>query len=64
MGGVGDATRAGALHKLLDVLHDAGKDKRRALHPRLDLFAVPFTDIAPIVDRSPETTQRIASRAR
>ncbi|RDI44432.1 sigma-70 family RNA polymerase sigma factor [Nocardia mexicana] len=29
-----------------------------------DLFAVPFADIAPIVDRSPETTQRIASRAR
>ncbi|MBO3733707.1 sigma-70 family RNA polymerase sigma factor [Glycomyces sp. NEAU-S30] len=29
-----------------------------------DLFAVPFADIAPIVGRSPETTQRIASRAR
>ncbi|WP_431964591.1 sigma-70 family RNA polymerase sigma factor [Nocardia sp. bgisy134] len=29
-----------------------------------DLFAVSFADIAPIVDRSPETTQRIASRAR
>lgn len=29
-----------------------------------DMFAVPFADIAPIVDRSPETTQRIASRAR
>jgi RNA polymerase sigma-70 factor (ECF subfamily) len=29
-----------------------------------DLFAVPFADIAPIVGRSPATTQRIASRAR
>ncbi|WP_205324505.1 sigma-70 family RNA polymerase sigma factor [Glycomyces sp. YM15] len=29
-----------------------------------DLFSVPFAEIAPIVDRSPETTQRIASRAR
>lgn len=29
-----------------------------------DMFAVPFADIAPIIERSPETTQRIASRAR
>ncbi|MBF6414894.1 sigma-70 family RNA polymerase sigma factor [Nocardia cyriacigeorgica] len=29
-----------------------------------DLFSVPFSDIAPIVERSPATTQRIASRAR
>jgi RNA polymerase sigma-70 factor (ECF subfamily) len=29
-----------------------------------DLFQVPFAEIAPIVERSPETTQRIASRAR
>ncbi|ADD45666.1 sigma-70 family RNA polymerase sigma factor [Stackebrandtia nassauensis] len=29
-----------------------------------DMFAVPFADIAPIVERSPETTQRLASRAR
>ncbi|HEX2145904.1 MAG TPA: sigma-70 family RNA polymerase sigma factor [Glycomyces sp.] len=29
-----------------------------------DMFAVPFNDIAPIVERTPETTQRLASRAR
>ena len=29
-----------------------------------DMFAVPFADIAPILERSPETTQRLASRAR
>jgi RNA polymerase sigma-70 factor (ECF subfamily) len=28
------------------------------------MFAVPFEDIAPIVDRSPEATRQIASRAR
>jgi RNA polymerase sigma-70 factor (ECF subfamily) len=29
-----------------------------------DLFAVPFDEIAPIVDRSPEATRQLASRAR
>ena len=29
-----------------------------------DVFAVPFKDIAPIVDRSPEATRQLASRAR
>jgi RNA polymerase sigma factor (sigma-70 family) len=29
-----------------------------------DVFAVPFDQIAPIVDRSPETTRKLASRAR
>lgn len=29
-----------------------------------DMFSVPFSDIAPIVERTPETTQRLASRAR
>src|SRR5262245_841821 len=29
-----------------------------------DMFAVPFEEIAPIVDRSPETTRQLASRAR
>lgn len=48
---------------LLVVLDKLSPTERIAfvLH---DLFAVPFADIAPIVDRSPETTQRIASRAR
>jgi RNA polymerase sigma factor (sigma-70 family) len=29
-----------------------------------DMFAVPFEEIAPIVERSPETTRQLASRAR
>jgi RNA polymerase sigma-70 factor (ECF subfamily) len=29
-----------------------------------DMFAVPFEDIAPIVERSPEATRQLASRAR
>src|SRR5512144_2285605 len=29
-----------------------------------DMFAVPFEDIAPIVDRSPQATRQLASRAR
>jgi RNA polymerase sigma factor (sigma-70 family) len=29
-----------------------------------DIFAVPFAEIAPIVDRSPEATRQLASRAR
>ena len=29
-----------------------------------DMFAVPFNEIAPIVDRSPEATRQLASRAR
>lgn len=48
---------------LLVVLDKLSPTERIAfvLH---DLFAVSFADIAPIVGRSPETTQRIASRAR
>ncbi len=29
-----------------------------------DMFAVPFTEIAPVLDRSPATTKKLASRAR
>src|SRR4029077_979255 len=29
-----------------------------------DVFAVPFDEIAPVVDRSPEATRQLASRAR
>ncbi|QWF78804.1 sigma-70 family RNA polymerase sigma factor [Amycolatopsis sp. CA-230715] len=48
---------------LLVVLDALGPDERVAfvLH---DLFAVPFDRIAPIVDRSPVTTKKLASRAR
>ena len=48
---------------LLVVLDTLGPAERIAfvLH---DIFAVPFDEIAPIVDRSPVTTKKLASRAR
>jgi RNA polymerase sigma-70 factor (ECF subfamily) len=48
---------------LLVVLERLSPPERLAfvLH---DMFAVPFEDIAPIVDRSPEATRQLASRAR
>jgi RNA polymerase sigma-70 factor (ECF subfamily) len=49
-----------ALLLLLDTLSPAER-LAFVLH---DLFAVPFEDIAPIVDRSPAATRQLASRAR
>ena len=48
---------------LLVVLEALSPAERLAfvLH---DMFAVPFDEIAPIVDRSPEATRQLASRAR
>jgi RNA polymerase sigma factor (sigma-70 family) len=48
---------------LLVVLERLSPAERLAfvLH---DIFAVPFDEIAPIVDRSPEATRQLASRAR
>jgi RNA polymerase sigma-70 factor (ECF subfamily) len=48
---------------LLVVLEALGPAERLAfvLH---DIFAVPFDDIAPIVDRSPDAARQLASRAR
>jgi len=48
---------------LLVVLENLSPPERLAfvLH---DMFAVPFDEIAPIVDRSPEATRQLASRAR
>jgi RNA polymerase sigma-70 factor (ECF subfamily) len=48
---------------LLVVLDTLSPPERLAfvLH---DMFAVPFEDIAPIVERSPEATRQLASRAR
>jgi RNA polymerase sigma factor (sigma-70 family) len=48
---------------LLVVLDTLSPAERLAfvLH---DMFAVPFDEIAPIVDRSPEATRQLASRAR
>jgi RNA polymerase sigma factor (sigma-70 family) len=49
-----------ALFVVLDTLPPAER-LAFVLH---DVFAVPFDDIAPIVDRSPEATRKLASRAR
>jgi RNA polymerase sigma factor (sigma-70 family) len=48
---------------LLIVLEELSPPERLAfvLH---DIFAVPFDEIAPIVDRSPEAARQLASRAR
>src|SRR6266516_7551162 len=48
---------------LLVVLETLSPPERLAfvLH---DIFAVPFDEIAPIVDRSPQATRQLASRAR
>jgi RNA polymerase sigma factor (sigma-70 family) len=48
---------------LLVVLESLSPSERLAfvLH---DMFAVPFDEIAPIVDRTPEATRQLASRAR
>src|SRR6184192_4607643 len=48
---------------LLVVLETLSPPERLAfvLH---DIFAMPFDEIAPIIDRSPEATRQLASRAR
>src|ERR671921_845700 len=49
-----------ALLVVLETLTPAGR-LAFVLH---DMFAVPFDEIAPIVDRSPEAARQLASRAR
>ena len=49
-----------ALFVVLETLNPAER-LAFVLH---DMFAVPFDDIAPIVDRSPQATRQLASRAR
>ncbi|MEY9845541.1 sigma-70 family RNA polymerase sigma factor [Streptacidiphilus sp. MAP5-3] len=46
------------------VVLDALAPAERVAFVLHDLFAVPFDEIAPIVDRSPATTKKLASRAR
>ncbi|MDG4856731.1 sigma-70 family RNA polymerase sigma factor [Streptomyces sp. T-3] len=59
-----EALQADSVGLALLVVLDKLSPAERIAFVLHDLFAVPFSDIAPIVDRSPETTQRIASRAR
>jgi len=49
-----------ALHVVLGALSPA----ERVAFVLHDMFAVPFDDIAPIVDRTPAATRKLASRAR
>ena len=49
-----------ALVVVLETLNPA----ERFAYVLHDMFAVPFDDIAPIVERSPAATRQLASRAR
>ncbi|MEU5871202.1 sigma-70 family RNA polymerase sigma factor [Glycomyces sp. NPDC047369] len=59
-----EAVLADSVGLAMLVVLDALSPVERLAFVLHDLFAVPFAEIAPIVERSPETTQRIASRAR
>ena len=60
----GDAVQADAVGAALLVVLDTLSPSERLAFVLHDLFAVPFEEIAPIVDRSPEATRQLASRAR
>ncbi|WP_112140409.1 sigma-70 family RNA polymerase sigma factor [Glycomyces dulcitolivorans] len=59
-----EAVLADSVGLAMLVVLDALSPVERLAFVLHDLFQVPFGEIAPIVERSPETTQRIASRAR
>ncbi|GAA1687865.1 sigma-70 family RNA polymerase sigma factor [Glycomyces endophyticus] len=59
-----EAVLADSVGLAMLVVLDALSPVERLAFVLHDLFGVPFGEIAPIVERSPETTQRIASRAR
>lgn len=46
------------------VVLDALKPDERLAFVLHDMFAVPFDDIAPLIDKTPTTTRQLASRAR
>jgi RNA polymerase sigma-70 factor (ECF subfamily) len=58
------AVRADELGVALVVLLETLAPAERLAFVLHDLFGVPFTEIAPIVERSPEATRQLASRAR
>ncbi|SON61656.1 ECF RNA polymerase sigma factor SigJ [Mycobacterium simulans] len=59
-----EAMLADAVGLALFVVLDTLSPPERLAFVLHDVFAVPFDQIAPIVDRSPETTRKLASRAR
>ncbi len=58
------ALLADAVGIALQVVLDALSPAERLAFVLHDMFAVPFADIAPLVERSPEATRQLASRAR
>ena len=59
-----EALAADAVGAALLVVLDALQPAERLAFVLHDVFAVPFEDIAPIVDRSPDAARQLASRAR
>jgi RNA polymerase sigma factor (sigma-70 family) len=60
----GEALAADAVGAALLVVLETLQPAERVAFVLHDLFAVPFEDIAPIVDRSPAAARQLASRAR
>src|SRR3954471_14470386 len=60
----GEALAADAVGAALLVVLETLQPAERLAFVLHDIFAVPFEDIAPIVDRSPAATRQLASRAR
>src|SRR5215212_1064174 len=60
----GEALAADAVGAALLVVLETLPPPERLAFVLHDMFAVPFEEIAPIVDRSPEATRQLASRAR
>jgi RNA polymerase sigma factor (sigma-70 family) len=59
-----EALLADAVGIALQVVLDALSPAERLAFVLHDMFAVPFAEIAELVDRSPEATRQLASRAR
>ncbi|WP_110944678.1 sigma-70 family RNA polymerase sigma factor [Streptomyces niger] len=59
-----EAVLADAVGRALLVVLDTLAPAERVAFVLHDLFAVPFAEIAPLVDRSPVATKKLASRAR
>ncbi|MFD3747782.1 sigma-70 family RNA polymerase sigma factor [Nocardia sp. NPDC058633] len=59
-----EALRADSVGRALLVVLDALGPEERVAFVLHDLFAVPFSHIAPMLGRTPATTKKLASRAR
>jgi RNA polymerase sigma factor (sigma-70 family) len=59
-----EALLADAVGVALQVVLDTLTPAARVAFVLHDIFAVPFDEIAPLLDRSPEATRQLASRAR